>query len=166
MQLMQLIFFAERYSMAWLFDSEIICGTEDETKDLARKIAKSLPLNSSIALIGDVGAGKTTFVKGLAQGLGIEANVSSPSFNILNTYSGAITLLHLDAYRLDGSQQAADGLMLEDFLIAPYCLAVEWPELLHGFLEMCDVKIFFSVENDSSRKIIVQTQTRPGKLSP
>ncbi|MDR1413776.1 MAG: tRNA (adenosine(37)-N6)-threonylcarbamoyltransferase complex ATPase subunit type 1 TsaE [Puniceicoccales bacterium] len=142
--------------MEQLADREIICRTADETKALAREIAKILPINSSVALIGDLGAGKTTFVGGLGEGFGLEANVSSPSFNILNIYSGATTLLHLDAYRLDGSHRAAENLMLEDFLIAPYCLAVEWPELLHGFLDMCTVKIFFAIESDFSRKILIK----------
>ncbi|MDR1401860.1 MAG: tRNA (adenosine(37)-N6)-threonylcarbamoyltransferase complex ATPase subunit type 1 TsaE [Puniceicoccales bacterium] len=145
--------------MEQLVEREIICKTANETKNLAREVAKFLPANSSIALIGGLGAGKTTFVRGLAEGFGMDANVSSPSFNILNIYSGVVTLLHLDAYRLDGSPQATDGLMLEDFLIPPYCLVAEWPELLHGFLDRCGLKIFFTVGSDFSRRIII----RPAK---
>jgi tRNA threonylcarbamoyladenosine biosynthesis protein TsaE len=94
--------------------------------------AKLLPHNSSIALIGDLGMGKTTFVGGLAHGLGISDTFRSPSFNILNIYSSSVSLLHIDAYRLDVSEQATETLMLNDFLLPPYYLVVEWPERLYN----------------------------------
>ncbi|MDR2737605.1 MAG: tRNA (adenosine(37)-N6)-threonylcarbamoyltransferase complex ATPase subunit type 1 TsaE [Puniceicoccales bacterium] len=136
--------------------SGIVCKTADETKVLAAKIAKILPVNSSLALVGDLGSGKTTFVQGLATGFGIGESVTSPSFGIFSVYGGDVTLLHVDAYRLDGTRRAAEGLMLDDFLVPPFCLAVEWPELLHGFVDSCDFKIFFSILDDFSRKISIE----------
>jgi tRNA threonylcarbamoyladenosine biosynthesis protein TsaE len=136
---------------------EMICKTADETRNFAKKIAGVLRIDASIALVGDLGSGKTTFVQGLAAGLGIGANVGSPSFNILSVYAGRpVTLLHVDAYRLDGGQRAANDLMIDDFLISPYCLVVEWPELLHNFLNVCDFEISFTILGDISRKIAVR----------
>jgi len=81
-----------------------------------------------LALHGNLGVGKTTFVQGLAAGFGCPDPVTSPTFTIYTLHQGGRrTLVHLDAYRLDSGAQI-DSLMLEDFLVSPYCLAVEWPE--------------------------------------
>ncbi|MDR1527980.1 MAG: tRNA (adenosine(37)-N6)-threonylcarbamoyltransferase complex ATPase subunit type 1 TsaE [Puniceicoccales bacterium] len=142
--------------MSQLFDVEIICKTAKDTRNLATNFAQLLPHNSSIALVGDLGTGKTTFVGGLAHGLGISDMVRSPSFNILNIYSSNVSLLHIDAYRLDGSEQATEALMLNDFLIPPYHLVVEWPERLYNFLETCTFKIIFAMNDDFSRTICIR----------
>lgn len=133
-----------------------ICHTAGETFAFGTELATLLRPNSSLALLGDIGSGKTTFVKGLARGFGVTECVSSPSFNILHLHRGTVTLLHVDAYRLDGSRMSAMGLMLDDFLEPPYCLAVEWPELLHGFLETCDYKISFHQRPDFAREISLE----------
>jgi tRNA threonylcarbamoyladenosine biosynthesis protein TsaE len=142
--------------MKRLTDGEIICETAPDTMEFGSNLAKILPKNSSIALIGDLGSGKTMLVKGMALGFGIDTAVTSPSFNILNIYSKNITLLHVDAYRLDGTERAAATLMLDDFLVDPYCLIVEWPERLHGFLHSCNFILSFQVEHSQRRKIAVK----------
>ena len=87
-----------------------------------------------LALHGDLGVGKTTFVQGLAQGLGVREQVTSPTFAIYSVYRGtATTLVHLDAYRLESERQL-ESLLLEDFLTSPWCLAVEWPEKTGAWL--------------------------------
>ncbi|MDR1891144.1 MAG: tRNA (adenosine(37)-N6)-threonylcarbamoyltransferase complex ATPase subunit type 1 TsaE [Puniceicoccales bacterium] len=139
-----------------MFDEEIVCKTEKDTQNLAINFAKFLPHNASIALVGDLGTGKTTFVHGLARGLGIPDIIRSPSFNILNIYPSNVSLLHIDAYRLDGSERATDALMLDDFLIPPYILVVEWPERLYNFLEKCNFKVVFSTGDDFSRTICIR----------
>ncbi|MDR2629177.1 MAG: tRNA (adenosine(37)-N6)-threonylcarbamoyltransferase complex ATPase subunit type 1 TsaE [Puniceicoccales bacterium] len=149
--------------MSQLFDVEIICKTEKDTRNLAMDFAKLLPHNSSIALVGDLGTGKTTFVGGLARGLGIADTVRSPSFNILNIYSSNVPLLHIDAYRLDGSEQAMEALMLNDLLVPPYYLAVEWPERLYNFLETCTFKVIFSMNGDFSRTIRIRKIRQPSR---
>ncbi|MDR3144399.1 MAG: tRNA (adenosine(37)-N6)-threonylcarbamoyltransferase complex ATPase subunit type 1 TsaE [Puniceicoccales bacterium] len=133
-----------------------VCGTVEETISCGEKFSRIVQTNSSVALIGDIGSGKTTFVKGLARGFATAECASSPSFNILNLYRGNVTLLHVDAYRLDGSRKSALDLMLDDFLEPPYCLVVEWPELLHGFLEACDYKISFASPSHSIREITIK----------
>lgn len=106
----------------------------DETRALAAAWAAELPPDATVALHGDLGAGKTTWVQGLALGLGITEPVTSPTFTIYTIHHGPARMLaHLDAYRL-GSPREAEDLLLEEFLRSPWCLAVEWPERLPGWV--------------------------------
>lgn len=104
-----------------------------ETRALAAALAAELPPDSTVALHGNLGVGKTTFVQGLARGLGIQDPVTSPTFNIFTLHRGPTNLLHLDAYRLESSRQVED-LLLGDFMISPWCLAVEWPDRVADWL--------------------------------
>ncbi len=100
----------------------------EQTRALAAELAAALPPDTTLALHGDMGVGKTTFVQGLAQGFGVSEHVTSPTFAIYSIYQGSErTLVHLDAYRLD-KKSALDELLLEEFLVTPWCLAVEWPD--------------------------------------
>ena len=103
-----------------------------ETRQLAAALARALPDDTVLALHGDLGVGKTTFVQGLAKGLGIHGPVTSPTFNLYSLYEGDRRLLHLDAYRLDSEDQV-EALMLEDFLVSPWIAAIEWPERIAGW---------------------------------
>lgn len=106
----------------------IITASAEATHALAEELAAALPADATLALHGDLGVGKTTFVQGLARGLGVTEPVTSPTFNIFTLHRGATrTLVHMDAYRLENDRQI-DALMLEDFLVSPWCLAIEWPE--------------------------------------
>ena len=109
-------------------------SSADETRDIASKLATLVPNDTVLALHGDLGVGKTTFVQGLAQGLGITEPVTSPTFNLYTLHEGpAGRLLHLDAYRMESAAEL-DGLMLEDFLITPWIAAIEWPERITDWL--------------------------------
>lgn len=100
----------------------------EQTRALAAELASALPPDTTLALHGDMGVGKTTFVQGLAQGFGVSEHVTSPTFAIYSIYQGsARTLVHLDAYRLE-KKSALDELLIEEFLQTPWCLAVEWPD--------------------------------------
>lgn len=81
------------------------------------------------ALHGELGSGKTTFVQGMARALGITQPVTSPTYNLYHVYQAKAQLIHLDAYRLE-SPESADALCLEDCLIEPWYMAIEWPEKL------------------------------------
>lgn len=104
-----------------------------ETRALAAELGRALPTDTTLALHGNLGVGKTTFVQGLARGLGITDSVTSPTFNIFTLHRGPTNLLHLDAYRLENARQVED-LLLADFMISPWCLAVEWPEKIADWL--------------------------------
>lgn len=97
----------------------------EETWELAAALAAILPHDLTLALYGDLGAGKTAFVKGLAKAWKIPGPITSPTFNLMNLYQGQRQLVHIDAYRLE-SPDAWDDLMVEDFLTSPWCLAIEW----------------------------------------
>lgn len=121
--------------------------------DLAREIAAALPPDAVLTLSGDLGAGKTTFVKGLATAWGITRTVTSPTYNIFTLYeSPARQLAHMDAYRLAGPE-AVDALMLEEFLRSPYCLVIEWPEKIAGWLPSDAIQLRFESSGENSRHL-------------
>jgi len=108
--------------------SVITSGSQADTEAAARKMAGTLPPNSVIMLSGDLGAGKTAFVRGLAEGLGIDQlEVSSPTFTLIQEYRGGrLTLYHIDLYRL--SPREVDDLGLDDLTSEGGIVAVEWPD--------------------------------------
>jgi tRNA threonylcarbamoyladenosine biosynthesis protein TsaE len=112
----------------------VVTSSAEETQTFAARLASSLPSGTVLALHGDLGAGKTTFVQGLARGLGIQESVTSPTFAILALHrGGGKTLVHVDAYRIDGGR-ALEDLMIDDFLVAPWWAAIEWPEKVADWL--------------------------------
>lgn len=122
--------------MAAVFDQlrrGLITSSADETRAFAAAFAIALAPDTTVALHGDLGVGKTTFVQGLARGLGITDAVTSPTFNIFTLHRGPINLLHLDAYRLETAHQVED-LLLTDFMDSPWCMAVEWPDRIATWL--------------------------------
>ncbi len=124
-----------------------------ETRALAAALAAELGPDTTLALHGDLGVGKTTFVQGLAQGLGVREAVTSPTFAIYAVHRGTgRTLVHLDAYRLDGARQLED-LLLDEFLVSPWVLAVEWPERVADWLPRGTVHLTLSIESDGRHRI-------------
>ncbi len=105
----------------------VLTETPEATEALAAELATVVPENHVLALHGDLGAGKTTFIRGLARAWDITEPVTSPTFNLYTLYEGSRQLVHLDAYRLESGSDL-DALMIDDFLREPWCFAVEWPE--------------------------------------
>jgi tRNA threonylcarbamoyladenosine biosynthesis protein TsaE len=105
-------------------------SSEEETRTLAARLAEHLRPGSVLLLTGDLGAGKTAFVRGLAEGLGLDAGaVTSPTFTLVHEYRGGrLPLIHVDLYRLDTADLAEIG--LDEDLAAAGVVAVEWPERL------------------------------------
>lgn len=109
--------------------SGIICKSAEETSALARRIAQEYP-EAVIALVGDFGAGKTTFAKGLAQGLGITASVKSPSYNVCLTYSeNGANFVHIDAYRLKSASDY-ENLLIDELVPEPRLICIEWAKII------------------------------------
>ena len=123
-----------------------------ETEALAARIGAILPIDTVLALHGDLGAGKTTFVRGLARAWGIQEAVTSPTFNLYTIYKGDRQLIHLDAYRL-GSGNDLGALMIEDFLQPPWCFAVEWPGHLSDALPEDAWHFYLTINEDQSHQI-------------
>jgi tRNA threonylcarbamoyladenosine biosynthesis protein TsaE len=125
----------------------ITTSSSEQTRELAAELGRALPADTTLALHGDMGVGKTTFVQGLAQGLGVAEHVTSPTFAIYSVYRGSgHRLIHLDAYRLDGEAQL-ESLLLDEFLISPYCLAVEWPEKTGAWLPEKALHLTLSIDD-------------------
>ena len=84
---------------------EIITKNERETEEAGAALARELPDGAVVAMYGELGAGKTAFVRGMAAGMGIDCRVSSPTFTIVNEYEGERTLIHFDMYRLGSADE-------------------------------------------------------------
>ena len=114
---------------------QITTHSADETQALGQKLASRLAPGDVIAYFGDLGAGKTAFTRGLAQGLGITDPVTSPTYTIVNEYlSGRIPLFHFDMYRLSSSDELFD-IGWEDYLYRGGVCAVEWSENVEDALQ-------------------------------
>ncbi len=114
---------------------QITTHSADETQALGQKLASRLAPGDVIAYFGDLGAGKTAFTRGLAQGLGIADPVTSPTYTIVNEYlSGRIPLFHFDMYRLSSSDELFD-IGWEDYLSRGGVCAVEWSENVEDALQ-------------------------------
>lgn len=130
----------------------VTTASADETRALAAELAAALPRDSTLALHGNLGVGKTTFVQGLARGFGIADAITSPTFNIFTLHRGAVNLLHLDAYRLESTRQVED-LLLDEFLVSPWCLAVEWPEKIIEWLPANTLHLELSITADERHTV-------------
>ena len=130
----------------------IVTTSADETERIARAFAALVPENQVLAFHGDLGAGKTTFIRGLARAWDIVEPVTSPTFNLYSLYQGSRQLVHLDAYRL-GSGTDLDELMIDDFLSPPWCLAVEWPERIADSLPDDIWHLYLDINADTAHSI-------------
>ena len=130
-------------------------SSPEETVELGRKIGKELKAGDVVALIGELGAGKTLFTQGLVQGLGVAGYVKSPSFTIVNKYEGRLPVYHLDLYRL-GDVNEIYELGIEEYLYGDGVCIIEWAEKAIPLLpsKYMLVKLFYTGEK--SRKIEVQ----------
>jgi tRNA threonylcarbamoyladenosine biosynthesis protein TsaE len=134
----------------------ITTGSAEQTRTLAAELAAALPPDTTLALHGDMGVGKTTFVQGLAQGLGVHEHVTSPTFAIYSVYQGAKKkLIHLDAYRLEKETQI-ESLLLEEFLVSPYVLAVEWPEKTGTWLPKDAWHLTLSIVDGDKHRLVLR----------
>lgn len=134
----------------------VTTASAEETRALAAELAAALPPDVVLALHGDMGVGKTTFVQGLARGLGIKEQVTSPTFAIYSVYQGAERkLVHLDAYRLEHERQLEE-LLLEEFLTSPWCLAVEWPQKVGAWLPAGAWHVTLSIVEGDRHRIVLR----------
>lgn len=131
---------------------EILTHSPEETKAVAKDLAQKLQGGEILELIGDLGSGKTTFVQGLAEELGITRRVLSPTFIIRRSYQGKLNLEHFDFYRLSKPEDLA-GLDIDEVLGAPKTVTVmEWPERVGLDLKSA-TKIRFEYVDEQIRKI-------------
>ena len=135
---------------------EVISENAQMTMQIAEKYAKSIKSPVVISLVGDLGAGKTTFTKGFAKGLGVTETVTSPTFTIMNDYkSGRLPLYHFDMYRLNGKDEASNLGFDEYFDLRKLdgVVVCEWAENVSGLLPTLHVEIEFEKIDENKRKI-------------
>lgn len=128
-----------------------VAGSESETRAAGRDLAAAITPGTIVLLYGDLGAGKTVFVKGLAEGLGLDPDaVSSPTFTIVQEYRGTpVTLQHVDLYRL--SPREVEDLALDDLMTASTVMAIEWAERLPMMPRGPVVEVRLEHEGDARR---------------
>jgi tRNA threonylcarbamoyladenosine biosynthesis protein TsaE len=139
-----------------LTERTVTTNSPGETRALAERLVSVLPAKTTIALRGELGAGKTCFVKGLASGLQIKQPVTSPTYTIVNEYAGASRLYHIDFYRI-GSPDEALALGLDDYLEAEAVCAIEWPERITDLLPADAVRVQLEPGIDPEQRKITVT---------
>ncbi len=131
---------------------------EKDTDRFGRRFARLVLPADVLALRGDLGAGKTRWVKGLAAGLGIDPDdVGSPTFKIIGEYHGRLPLYHMDFYRLK-SVEEAEGIGVEEYFYSEGICAVEWADRLEGIIPASAVWLHFSILEGRGRIITVSAQ--------
>ena len=135
---------------------EFISHSVAETEAFACRLAKTFVGGEVLLLHGELGAGKTHFVKGLAAGLGINDVITSPTFALHNSYSGRLTLNHFDFYRIEDSEEVAVLGLDEFFYDKQAVAAVEWSENVKDLLPKACVTVKIDKIDENSRKIIVE----------
>ncbi|SDZ50287.1 tRNA threonylcarbamoyladenosine biosynthesis protein TsaE [Evansella caseinilytica] len=130
---------------------EYFSHSPEETEQLARALAEKLSGGELITLAGDLGAGKTSFTKGLAKGLGVKRTVNSPTFTIIKEYVGYVPFYHMDAYRLE---DADEDLGLEEYFDGDGVTVVEWPSMIQEQLPPERLDIMLEHLGDMNRKMI------------
>ncbi len=134
----------------------LISRSPEETHALGRKLGEVLSPGAVLYLTGDLGSGKTMFVKGLALGLGVPDTcyVTSPTYTLINEYQGKCPLYHLDLYRIGDSSEIFD-LGIEEMAESGGVMVIEWPDRLPDDFVAPDIRICIEVLSDDSRNIIL-----------
>ncbi|MBE6866877.1 MAG: tRNA (adenosine(37)-N6)-threonylcarbamoyltransferase complex ATPase subunit type 1 TsaE [Oscillospiraceae bacterium] len=133
-----------------------ITNSKEETIALAEKLATKLNNHDIIFYIGGLGMGKTAFTQGLCNGLGIDADVTSPTFAIVNEYYGRpLSLFHFDMYRIENEDQLFN-IGFDDYLDYDGVLAIEWSENIADFFEDNNITVTFEKLDETVRKITIE----------
>ena len=133
----------------------IISNSSEETFTFAKELGKTILKKSIVALYGNLGAGKTIFAKGLAAGLGIVDEITSPTFSLLEVYEGNITLYHFDLYRIDDPDEFLN-LSFEEYWEGDGVSVIEWPEIAENILPKKRINVWIEYIDENIRRITVE----------
>jgi tRNA threonylcarbamoyladenosine biosynthesis protein TsaE len=136
---------------------EVVCNSVKETKTFAEELSKKIKQGQVVALIGDLGSGKTTFSQGFAKGLGIDQHVGSPTFKLVSEYNGSyLDLYHVDCYRLNNFEEflnlGGENLLLPNNGIT----LIEWADIIQELLPQETIEIKFSRVKDNPNKRLLR----------
>ena len=133
---------------------KVTTHSEFETVELAQNFEAEKFENMIICLDGELGSGKTVFTKGIANALGIEENITSPTFTIVKEYlEGEMPLYHMDVYRLDGN---TDGIGIEEYFNKNGIVIIEWAKTIQNILPEERLEIKFKIVDENKRTIIIR----------
>lgn len=131
-------------------------SSPDETIRIAKEYAQTVNPGDIICLEGNLGAGKTQFVRGFVQGVGLSSDVvSSPTFTIINEYDGELPIYHFDCYRLEHVEEALE-IGAEEYLHGDGVCVIEWPDRIIDLLPPSSKHVTFSITGKNKREISFQ----------
>jgi tRNA threonylcarbamoyladenosine biosynthesis protein TsaE len=136
---------------------EIVSTAPEQSFSFGRQLGQLLQEGSVLCLIGDLGAGKTLLVQGIAQGLGLNEEITSPTFTVMNVYEGTIPVYHFDLYRLESPEQLVD-IGFDEYTNAGGIAIIEWPDKFPGFMPDSYLRIELIKTGDNDRLIKVSPQ--------
>ncbi len=137
-------------------------GTAEATQAIARRLGALLHAGDLVALIGPLGAGKTCFVQGLAEGLGLAGPITSPTFVLMRLHRGATALSHVDAYRIDDAEELFE-LGLDDWLRASV-VAIEWADTVEETLPHDRLIVQLDYDGEGRQMRLVGLGSRPAAI--
>ncbi|MGE5508810.1 MAG: tRNA (adenosine(37)-N6)-threonylcarbamoyltransferase complex ATPase subunit type 1 TsaE [Chitinophagales bacterium] len=140
---------------------ELLTAAAPETERLGERLAELLQPGDAVLLSGDLGAGKTTFTRGLARGLGAAQPVTSPTFTLMHEYDGRLPVYHFDLYRLERGSDLAE-LGLAEFLYGQGVAVVEWPDLLGEWRPDDCLSLEFRLD-PAGRRVVVEGRGTRGR---
>ena len=133
-------------------DYKITSRDQEDTLEIAQNIESEKFPGMVICLNGELGSGKTVFVKGFASALGIDENITSPTFNLIKEYNnGELPLFHMDAYRLDDD---VESIGLNDYFNSDGILIIEWADMIEKYLPNERLDIYFKVVDEDTRLLV------------
>ncbi len=140
-----------------IFHKKYLSESPKDTINFASRFAKALKAGDMLALTGNLGSGKTTFVKGIAKGLGVKnyKYVNSPTFVLIKEYKGKLPLYHFDLYRLDIIKDIED-LGSDEYFFGKGISVVEWADKCKALLPKNSIKIEFRIKGETKREIIIK----------
>lgn len=130
---------------------KVVTYAPDQTRELGKKLGSLIDGSFLITLSGELGAGKTTFTQGLARGLEITRNVTSPTFTLMKSYKGRLPLYHIDAYRLEDIDQ---DLGFEEYVDGDGVCVIEWSNFIEDVLPEERLSINLTINDDDSRMLV------------
>ncbi|WP_445664237.1 tRNA (adenosine(37)-N6)-threonylcarbamoyltransferase complex ATPase subunit type 1 TsaE [Fodinibius sp. AD559] len=137
-------------------EKEFTTASPNETIARGKEFVASLDAGAIVCLEGDLGAGKTHFVKGMAEGLGIESSeVSSPTFTLINEYDGDKLLYHFDCYRMESSREALE-IGAEEYFYGDGVTVIEWPERIASLIPPEAIWISIEAPDKNTRKFVIR----------